>query len=274
MLDLTGTRIIDLGHPLEPGMAQSRKAPPFTHELAADHTGARRPDGLSIATDRLVTGTHVGTHVDALCHAALDGRLHGGADAVDAAAHGRFATGGADEIPALVCRGILLDFTNGSPHDCVEPDLEVTGDHLADAEERAGVRVGAGDVVLLRMGWAAKLADHDAFLGVGTGLPGVVEDGAHWLADRGVTAVGSDTLALERVPPDSGSAALPVHRVLLVERGIWIIESLVLDELAAARATEHVFVMSPLKIVGATASPVRPLALVREPGRGSADTGQ
>jgi kynurenine formamidase len=260
--DLLGRRIIDLGHPLMPGMPQSRKAPPYRHELAADHTGPRRPDGVSVATDLLTTGTHVGTHVDALCHVACGGLLHGGADAVASAGGGRFDTGGADEIPPLVRRGVLLDFTDGSSEHSVDPGLEVTAQRLAAAQERLHVEIVAGDVVLLRMGWARKILDTDAFLGVGTGLPGLVESGARWLARRGVVAVGSDTLALERVPADSGTASLPVHRVLLAEHGIWIIESLVLDELAATGCIDPIFVMSPLKLVGATASPVRPLALI------------
>jgi kynurenine formamidase len=53
-----------------------------------------------------------------------------------------------------------------------------------------------------------------------------------------------------------------VHVILLVENGIHIIEVLDLEELAAAGVHEFLFVCSPLKLVGATGSPVRPLALL------------
>ena len=75
-------------------------------------------------------------------------------------------------------------------------------------------------------------------------------------------AVGADTIAFERLAPGGGHALLPAHRVLLVEHGIYIIEALDLEELAAAGVHEFIFVLSPLPIVGATGSPVRPLAVV------------
>ena len=94
-------------------------------------------------------------------------------------------------------------------------------------------------------------------------MPGVGEAGATWLADRGVHAVGADTIAFERLAPGAGHALLPAHRVLLVEHGIYIIETLDLEELAARRGPRvHCSCSSPLNLVGATGSPVRPLAVV------------
>jgi kynurenine formamidase len=55
---------------------------------------------------------------------------------------------------------------------------------------------------------------------------------------------------------------LPVHRVLLVENGIYIIEHLNLEDAAGQGLTEFLFVLAPLRIVGGTGSPVRPLAVV------------
>jgi kynurenine formamidase len=71
-----------------------------------------------------------------------------------------------------------------------------------------------------------------------------------------VFAVGSDTIAFEKVP----SADMAVHVHLLVESGIHIIEVLQLEELAKDRVREFTFVAAPLKIEGATGAPVRPLA--------------
>ena len=78
------------------------------------------------------------------------------------------------------------------------------------------------------------------------------------MSDRKVFAAGSDTLAFERVP----SPVMEVHVHLLVESGIHIIENLNLEELARDGVTEFLFVATPLKIQGATGSPIRPLALV------------
>ncbi|HUZ51055.1 MAG TPA: hypothetical protein VMU94_00800 [Streptosporangiaceae bacterium] len=86
--------------------------------------------------------------------------------------------------------------------------------------------------------------------------------GAGWLAQRGALAVGADTIAFERLAPGNGHTLLPAHRVLLVENGVYIIEALALEELAAASVHEFTFVLAPLNLVGATGSPVRPLAVV------------
>jgi kynurenine formamidase len=54
---------------------------------------------------------------------------------------------------------------------------------------------------------------------------------------------------------------MPVHVHLLVEQGIYIMECLNLEELSAARVYEFQFIAAPLKIRGATGSPIRPLAI-------------
>ena len=73
---------------------------------------------------------------------------------------------------------------------------------------------------------------------------------------------GSDTIAYEHLAPGMGHTRLPVHVILLVESGIHIIEVLDLEELARDGVHEFWFVAAPLKIVGATGSPLRPLAIV------------
>jgi kynurenine formamidase len=55
---------------------------------------------------------------------------------------------------------------------------------------------------------------------------------------------------------------MPGHLILLARRGIYIIENLVLEELAASGHHRFDFVCTPLKFVGATGSPVRPLAVI------------
>lgn len=99
-------------------------------------------------------------------------------------------------------------------------------------------------------------------MGRESGVPGVGEAGATWLAGTRPTAVGADTIAFEQISPGAGHAVLPAHRVLLVEHGINIIETLDLEELAKASVSEFLIVVAHLNVVGATGSPVRPLALV------------
>jgi len=260
-----GVRVYDLGRRLTIGMPQSPNHPPFWHALPRRHGDAVRPDGGSAANDIITMGTHVGTHIDAFSHVSQDGRLLDGSDAADAGRGGRYPALGAHTIAPIVRRGVLLDVPAalGLTDGC-EPGYEITPADLSAAADRQGTPLRPGDVALIRSGWG-RLFDHEdrtRYIGHTTGVPGVGAAGATWLADQGVHAVGADTIAFECLPAGAGHSVLPAHRVLLVERGVYIIETMALEELAADNVHEFLFVLSPLAIFGATGSPVRPLAVV------------
>ncbi|TMK22208.1 MAG: cyclase family protein [Actinobacteria bacterium] len=257
-----GVRVFDLGRELFNGMPQSPNHPRFWMALQRRHGDVVRPDGGSAASETITTGGHVGTHIDALSHVSHDGALFGGLDAAGALSGGRFASLGIDTVSPMVCRGVLLDIPRALGVELCEPAYEITPDDLDAACERSGVRPGPADVVLVRSGWGKHWDDPDAYLGRESGVPGVAEEGAKWIASMGVRAAGADTIAFEQISPGEGHSVLPAHRVLIVEHGIHIIETLALEDLAAAGVAEFTFVVTPLKIVGATGSPVRPIAVV------------
>ncbi|GAA4910794.1 kynurenine formamidase [Actinomycetospora succinea] len=257
-----GTRTVELGQPLFTGMPTSPNHPGFRMTLIRRHGDAVRPDGGSASNEILVTGGHVGTHVDALSHVSHDGLLHGGVDAEAAQRGGLHTEHGAERIPPMITRGVLLDIPAVRGTSALEPGEGVSAADLATAAERAGAEPGPGDAALVRTGWAQRFDDAASYLGHDTGVPGVTEDGARWLAERRVVAAGADTTAFERIPPGDGHRVLPVHRILLVEHGIHIVEHMALEEAAAQGLTEFLFVLTPLRIVGGTGSPVRPVAVV------------
>ena len=257
-----GVRIHPLGQPLHAGIPCSPNHPGFRLALARRHGDRVRDDGGSAASELIVTGGHVGTHIDALAHVSQDGHLHGGIDAFAAQRDGRFATLGADELPSIVGRGVLLDVARLHGVERLAAATPIGPVELAAAAERADVRLESGDVVLVRTGWGQLWSDPEAFVGHSSGVPGVNEDGARWLADRRPAAVGSDTTAFEHIPPARGHALLPAHRVLLVEHGIPILEMLDLERLSEHSVAAFCFVCAPLPIVGGTGSPVNPLAVV------------
>ncbi|BBA97275.1 putative cyclase [Actinacidiphila reveromycinica] len=257
-----GVRTVDLGQPLFTGMPCSPNHPGFRMALTRRHGDTLRPDGGSASSELIVTGGHVGTHIDALAHVSHDGRLHGGVDAAAAQAGGSFARHGAEHIPPLVTRAVLLDVAAVHGVDVLPAGYGVTRQDLADAAERAGVLPGPGDVALVRTGWARTFADPVAYLGHASGVPGVTVEAAGWLAARAVAATGADTTAYEQIPAGDGHRVLPVHRLLLVEHGIYLMEHLNLEQAAAEGLTEFVIVVAPLRIVGGTGSPIRPVAVV------------
>jgi kynurenine formamidase len=257
-----GVRIVELGQPFFTGMPCSPNHPGFRMSLIRRHGDMVRPDGGSAANEMIVTGGHVGTHVDALSHVSHDGLLHGGVDAAAAQVGGRFRELGAEHTPALLTRGVLLDVAATKGVDVLPAGYGVTPEDLAAAAERAGVPLRRGDVALVRTGWARHFDDATTYLGQADGVPGPTAEAARWLADAGVVATGGDTTAYEQIPPGAGHRVLPAHRVLLVEAGVHIIEHLNLEQASAEGLTEFVFVMAPLRIVGGTGSPVRPFAAV------------
>lgn len=261
---LRGVKVYDLGRPMFVGMPQSPNHPAYWHTLPRRHGDMVRPDRGSAANDLIVTGTHVGTHVDALAHVSHSGKLFGGVDAVEAGRGGRFTEHGAHTIAPMVCRGVLLDIPAALGTDGCPGGYEITPGDLERAAVLQQVEIRPGDVVLVRSGWGRLFDDPDRtrYVGHDTGVPGVAEAGARWLADRRIHAAGADTIAFERVEPKVGHRVLPAHRVMLVEHGIYLIEAMNLETLARDRVYEFTFVMTPLALVGATGSPVRPLALV------------
>ena len=260
--DLLGSlQVVDLAHEMYRGMPVSPNHPAFTMALQRRHGDVVRPDGGSSANELIVTGGHVGTHVDGLSHVSHDGLLHGGTPVHDVQGNDGFASHGIDEFRPMVGRGVLLDVAALHELDVLPPGYEVTAEDLERAESATGTSVREGDAVLVRSGWAVHWPRPE-FVGTGQGAPGPGAAAARWLAERRVRVVGGETIAFEVVRPATGHSSLPAHRILLVESGINIIEVMDLRALAATGAREFGFVLAPLKIRGATGSPVRPLALV------------
>ncbi|MGA9066349.1 MAG: cyclase family protein [Bryobacteraceae bacterium] len=255
---IAGARVFDLAQPYFPGMPHHPSHPPFLFGLVKQHGDYVGPAGNSSAADALALGSHVGTHIDALCHFSCGGKLYGGVEAASAQSHQRGLNAHSiDTVPPIVRRGVLLDAARHAGMDALPADFEITPEHLDQIARAQNLEVRRGDVVLLRTGWARYFHDAARFVSEVRG-PGPARPGAEWLSRRGIFAAGSDTLAFEKMP----DAAMPVHVHLLVESGIHILECLNLEELAAASAWTFLLVAAPLKIRGATGAPVRPLAIV------------
>jgi kynurenine formamidase len=212
------------------------------------------------ASGFMYTTEHSGTHIDALCHQAEDLHLYGGRE-VDASIQTPFGFKelGVETIAPIIARGVLLDMARYRGVDCIRAGNPVTRDELEVAAQNQGVSIGEGDVVVLRTANGALWHDPTAYLQAG----GVSAGASSWLASRGVRAVGADNMAWDEVgvvDPEL-KVTLPGHVILLVRHGIYIIENLFLEELARDQCYEFTFICLPLKLQGATGSPVRPVAV-------------
>jgi kynurenine formamidase len=183
--------------------------------------------------------------------------LHGGVH-VDSGVQtsAGFKVLGIDQMAPIVGRGVLLDVAGANR---LEPEHAITIEDLERSAAGASVEIREGDVVLVRTGYGALWSQPEQYLRAA----GVSGAASRWLAELKVKAVGADNIAWDVLGPTDPElgVTLPGHVLLLVRAGIPIIENLNLEELAAAKVYEFGFVCLPLKMRGATGSPVRPIAI-------------
>lgn len=258
---LQGARIIDLAQTLHADMPQLPGAPRFHLSLLRRHGDAMRGGGYSAANEVMFSIGHAGTHLDAIGHVSVNGRLFGDlpAEEVQSGTQGLRQLG-IETVDPIVRRGVLLDIASFLGVDTLEPAFGITGELMAACLAAAGTTIQPGDVVLTRTGWGRFWGDPERYVSRDAGLPGVDADGAAWLVERGIFAAGADCLMFEKFHPSDNQ--LPVHCALIQRAGIHLIESMNLEALAREKAVEFVIAVLPLKLVGATASQVRPVAIL------------
>lgn len=261
-------RIYDLSHEIQMGapfMAPNQT--PFLISIWAswkDTIKRRRKMGAindaGTNLERIEMTTHVGTHIDALGHFSKGATLYNDTPAAEVVTDWGLERLGIENVPPMITRGVLFDLpaVRGTPH--LNPGETVTPDDLRRAAELGGFTVEPGDIALIRTGWGRYFGtDNARYL---QGEPGIDVPGAQWLIEQGVVAIGADNMAVEVLPNPDHSLAMPVHAFALAECGVYLVENLMLEELARDRAATSCFILLATKFKGATGAPVRPVALV------------
>ena len=255
---LAGARVIDLEQPRFQGMPMfPANNPNYTFMLHRRHEAGL--ESRTSAGGMILTADHAGTHVDALCHQAENMMMHGGIP-VSSANQGPAGLTAltAETLPPIIRRGVLIDLVAARGGRLPARYL-VERDELAAVADQQGVHVRPGDVLLIHTGWGAAWRESDYITG-----GGMARSSGEWAVEQRVYAVGADNMSWDLpgyTDPVLGHT-LPNHTLLLVRAGILIFENLLLEDLAATGAREFAFVSLPLKLVGATGSPTRPVALI------------
>jgi kynurenine formamidase len=219
------------------------------------------------------TGDYVGvafhgfatSHIDALCHIVVEGRLFNGWDASEVRSTGAAKDSIEVARDGIVGRGVLLDVPRLRGVPWLEPGEAIGPDELSRAEAAAGLRVGTGDVLLVSTGRDARRVKHGPWDAQTGGLAGLSPRCIPWLDERGVAVLGCDGVS-DPLPASSIEGwPLPIHQCCLVGMGVHLLDNLALAELASACAErnrwEFFFVVAPLRIPGGTGSPVNPIAI-------------
>ena len=263
---MVGARVFDLEQPRSDRMPihPAHQQAGYSYLLHRHHEDEYRPEEAGPRTGAagvIICGEHTGTHIDALCHQSDALVLYGGVPVDGRVQTSRgFKRLAVEEIPPILAPGVLLDVAASKGVEALEPGYAVTDADLEECCREQDVDIEPGSVALVRTGNARFWDDPDRYLAG----PGMATSASYWIAERRVLAVGADNMAWD-VPgmrdPELG-CLLPGHLILLARRGIYIIENLQLEELAAAGGYRFDFLCTPLKFVGATGSPVRPVAVV------------
>ena len=204
------------------------------------------------------------THIDALSHYSWQGKMYNGrpaslvtsregaqSHAIDAAWQG------------IVTRGVLLDIPRLRGVPWVDPSEPVMPQDLEEAEQQSGIRVGEGDVLLVRTGNYRKVLDTGP---VSNAEPMTACQVActPWFKERGVAMLGTDTSNDFR-PGHYATIGSPLHTMCLVTMGLWLLDNANLEHLAEAcrerNRYEFMLTLAPLRLRNVTGSPVNPIAL-------------
>lgn len=219
------------------------------------------PDGF---TDSIEIQPHgwAMSHIDALAHVSFEGRLYNGRSTKDVISEDGVEFGSMKGLgDGIVTRGVLLDVAESRGVPWLESDQYVEPEDLVAAERLAGVEVGEGDAVLVRVGLGAREdveGSEDP-----TARAGLSADCLPWLHERSVSVFSGD--CVERIPQPFDRVPLPLHMVGLVAMGLVQVDNVDMEVLARMCRSlgryEFMFVCSPLRIPGATGSPVNPLCI-------------
>ncbi len=233
---------------------------PYEHSMTTlDIPGAEnwRFDAIKVAPHGFAH-----THVDALCHRLKAGKLYNGFSA-DVITDSGCAKVGIDNLKdGVFTRGVLIDIPRLKGVPWLEPTVAIYPEDLEAWEKKVGVRVGAGDVLLVRTGrWARRAAQGP--WPAGEGAAGLHPSCGKWLRERDVAVIGGD-VGNDVNPSGIEGEPFPLHLLALYAMGMPILDNLDLERLAAEAAKqkrwEFLFTAAPLRIVGGTASPLNPIA--------------
>jgi kynurenine formamidase len=213
--------------------------------------------GTGAHEDVMIFASHTTSHMDALIHVYEEHHHYNGVPAGAMRALSGAAKLGIEKVGGFAARAVLLDmvryFDEGP---WVNLGRNITAADLQGAAERQGVEIRAGDVVLIRTGYLDMWFEQQP--NVPFEQAGIGFDAGNWLASKDVVAVGCDNAAVEVIPFDENDF-LGVHKVLLVRHGIYMLEFLNLAGPAADECWEGLLTVAPLKVTGATGSPINPI---------------
>ncbi|MDC8014832.1 cyclase family protein [Tahibacter soli] len=268
---IAGGKVYDLGVDYHKAMPSWSLLGDPTYQIWMTHTpqgtvvddpmkvGKAMNEHVSYSGDAVLMYTHTGTHIDALSHFGLNGRIWNGFAHAQHLGDNGWHRGGAEKLPPVIARGVLIDVAAAKGVDVLPDSYRIVPDDLKAALKRQNVSLAKGDAVFIRTGRMRVIGDKDKYM---SNPPGIGLESARWLVeDQGAMLLGSDNLSLETFPVETEKNWIPVHTYLEAEQGVAIMEVVDLEALSRDKVYEFAFIGASLKLRGASGAPMRPVAL-------------
>jgi kynurenine formamidase len=265
---IAAARLVRSGHSVSLSLPMDSDARP-DNPVPAEHRMTQLPDQKSgpeqFIKDFVGTDYHNDghSHLDALCHVSFHGKLFGGVSDSSATESGAEVGDVTSASDGIVGRGVLLDIPRLRSVPWLPPGDQVTADELVAAEESQHVKVGAGDLLFVRLGHNRRLAQLGSW-DTPSSKAGLHPSTAQLFSERQIAVLGSDTNS-DAAPSTTEGVPFPIHVLAINAMGLYLLDYLQLDDLGAMCARtgqwEFLCVVAPMRMAHATGSPVNPIAV-------------
>lgn len=258
-------KVYNLAHEVYNGMPGRPSHGPFFYLLSQRVYDLRPPfreatrNKFGGALCRVEMTDHLGTHLDSLNHISFDNKFYNGNDAYELSTTFGTSRLGIDSTPPIVTRGIVVDSTEG--RDIMGRGEPIRVPQVEKYLEDRSISVSPGDAIFFYTGTGRLWHNPDEYNTYYDESPGIGMELARWLSGKKVAVTGSDTPSTEVLPAELEGTRLPVHQHLITRHGIRLIDNINLNDLVDDGISEFLLVVSPMRIRGATASPVAPVAI-------------
>jgi kynurenine formamidase len=262
-------KLYELGHPYERSMPVGATR---SYKISVVDTGPAAGTNNQLGNEEIISGelAQVGTQFDGPGHIGMlmkygDGTMKGvyynGFTQEEVVHPDGLKHLGVQNVKPIISRGILVDVAAYKGVGRLANSYEVTLADVKGALAKEGIAessITPGDVIIFRYGWSQLWESPKDF---NHNPPGIGLEVAAWLVGKQITMTGADTAPTEVMPNPNPNLVVPVHQELMMKNGILNLENMELEALSADKAYEFLFIFTPIRFVGASGSPGRPIAI-------------
>ncbi|XOV83275.1 MAG: cyclase family protein [bacterium] len=223
--------------------------------------------GLSVALDYIGVQQHgiACSHIDALCHVFVRQKMYNGYPASDVKSTGAFKNDVRPMSDGIVSRGVLLDLPGLLDVPYLPGNFRISKEMLNAAASRQNLVLSSGDILLVHKGRERRVASEGLTDPEDAGMPGLHPECAELFHSAGVSLLGSDYMNDPQPNWTCSDWPIPMHYLGICGMGMTLLHNLdtqaLADQCQALQRWHFLLTIAPLKIYGATGSPVNPIAM-------------